>query len=106
MVRPVKRIALEDAVTGRAMDEVREVVNDVAAIDILQGKLIEAVVLTGGTTRKIAHGLGRKPRGWIVVKQKGWTSTGYMNEVDHGSKDRELWLLAYGMDPTISLWVF
>ena len=106
MVRVAKRYQLEDHGTSRAMDEVREVVNDLAATSLLSGVLLEDIELSGGVTRKLAHGLGRAPRGWMVVRQKGWTSTGYLNEVDHGKKNEQLWLKAIGMDPTLSLWVF
>lgn len=35
---------------------------------LLQGRLLEDVEITTGTA-KVAHGLGRRPRGWLIVDQ-------------------------------------
>ena len=108
LIGQVKRTQLDDHGTSRAMNEVREVVNDLSVIGILNGRLLKDVVLTGGVIRQLKHGLGRELQGWLVVRQRDCTSTGYLNDVQVSNPhpETELWLKAVGQSPTLSLWVF
>lgn len=78
----------------------------IAALDGI--RLIEGVALVDGTTKRIAHGLGRKLRGWLVVR----TSTGdalgcmYDEQTTHTDTDVYLYLRTDGYSPTVSLLVF
>ena len=67
-MRKVAKIPLPDAVTDRAVSPLVDRFNETIDIPILQGRLLERVDITEGTTTKYRHGLGRKLRGWIIVK--------------------------------------
>jgi hypothetical protein len=83
--------------------------NETVDVPILQGRLIENVVIQKEVTTKIRHGLGRKLRGWIVVKNSS-TQSLHDQQSDNKNEDQELWLF---LDTggtcdtfTVSLWVF
>ena len=83
--------------------------NETVDISLLQGRLIEDVVIQKETTTRVRHGLGRKLRGWIVVKNGTPTSLHDLQE-DNTREDQELWLFPNtgGEFATfkVSLWVF
>lgn len=69
----------------------------------LDGRLVEDVDLTTSQT-KVAHGLGRIPKGWVVVDKTGnvdvWRDT-------TGTSQRKTFLyLKADAAVTVSLWVF
>lgn len=86
------------------LDQLAGVVSELRAVPLLDGHLLEDVVLKGGgETTKIAHGLGRKPKGHIIVKRNAAVT--YTIDQTATTPSRELWLLASGA-ATVTLWVF
>ncbi len=83
--------------------------NEVVDVPILQGRLLENVEIQKEVTTKIKHGLERKLRGWIVVKN-GSTISLHDEQADNDREDQELWLFlntgGTGETFKISLWVF
>jgi hypothetical protein len=83
--------------------------NEVVDVPMLQGRLLEDIVVQKEVTTKIKHGLERKLRGWIVVKN-GSTISLHDQQADNEREDQELWLFLNtgGTSETfkISLWVF
>jgi hypothetical protein len=78
-------------------------------VQVLDGvRLIESVVLTGGETKVIPHGLGRKLRGYLVVKSSAGAALGYLydEQASHSDTATYLYLRAEGYSPTVSLLVF
>lgn len=45
----------------------------------IDGVLLKNIALTGGTAKRIVHGLGRAPQGWILARQNAnsvvWETT-------------------------------
>lgn len=98
---------VKDRVTGPpyersrgAEDELRAAIPDW----IRNGKLVRDVALVPGDN-KVVHGLGHKPRGWVVVRLVESSATDYPAEPDPGSDDVQLTLNATDA-MTVDLWVW
>lgn len=102
-VRPTQP---DDPKTSKALDEIRASLPDHAVLDGI--RLISGVSLTAGSTKRIAHGLGRKLSGWIQVRINTGAAAGYIydQQSTHDDTDTYLYLRAEGFSPTISLLVF
>ncbi len=87
----------------RAMDSVlessRAALAGFAAKSIAEGVLISNVVLDA-TPKAIPHGLGKAPRGWVVVDRSAGV------HVFRTAWDNRTVTLAAGSTVTVSLWVF
>lgn len=103
MLAPLKKIRVEDRDLQNVQDNVSIFVNSIKDKQILDGRLIESIVLDSGSNpTSIAHGLGRTPRGWIVVGQDAAADI-YSSVSDTPTATLDLNCSA---DVTISLWVF
>ena len=98
----MKLLRTQDAELQQLQDNVYEVVRTWEVVPLLQGLLIEDVIL-GATATDVAHGLGRRPRGWIVTRRNG-TATIYEPSAA-ALPDRFLKLQATATI-VCSLWVF
>lgn len=100
-VRPFKEITTKDERLDRVQANVTTFADSVLGINILDGRLIEDVVL-GTTEVDVEHKLGRDLRGWLIVdknaQQDIWKSSTTLTK-------RFLSLTAAGT-VTVSLWVF
>ena len=96
-----QRVRSSDLNVSRLSDSASEAVRLLGSKEILNGILIKDIVMGNGETRDIAHKLGRKPRGWIVVdtdsvgtiRRTGEYTSTYITITTTGT-------------PTFSLWVF
>ena len=108
-MKPVAKIELSDEETTKQVEPLVDRFNEVTNVPILQGRLLEDVVVQKEVTTKIRHGLGRKLRGWVVVKS-GSTVALHDQQVNNKKEDEELWLFlntgGTGETFTVSLWVF
>jgi hypothetical protein len=103
----LKPTRVKDPTTARALRSVADLMPNVSVFDGC--RLIEGVELESGVTKRIAHGLGRRLRGWLVVRIDSGTALGFMydEQADNASlSDTFLFLRAEGYSPTISLLVF
>ena len=98
---PFKSISTKSGELDRTQSNIKLFSDNIVNIPILNGRLIEDVVLSSSETN-INHKLGRAYRGWIIVnknaQQDVWVSSTTLNE-------RFLNLTAAGT-VTVSLWVF
>jgi hypothetical protein len=108
MVRPIPRSATGDLATDKAIDPMRNLLNELAVSPLLQGRLIEDVAIESGATIRIYHGLGRQPRGWFVVDLVGPSTSGHIERVIGGDRERVLQLKAtgYGAAIKVAVWIF
>lgn len=104
--RLIRPSAVADSKTNKALSDIRAAVADHAALDGV--RLIADVQLTSGETKRIAHGLGRKLRGWIVVRTSEGNTSAYLHDEqrEHPDTDVYLHLRAEGYSPVVSLLVF
>lgn len=92
-----------------SVDKAIMAANPPTATSILDSvRLLENVVLVDGVTKRIAHGLKRKLRGWFVVRTNAGEALGslYDEQSSHTDTDTFLYLRADGYAPTLSLVVF
>lgn len=74
-----------------------------SAIPFLDGVLVEDVQITSGTAKIVEHGLGREPRGWLVLG-KNANANVWETATSVGSENRMT--VNASATVTISLWVF
>jgi len=68
-MKPVAKIAFASADVAKQVEPLVDRFNETIEVPILQGRLLENVSITENQTNRVRHGLGRKLRGWIVVRQ-------------------------------------
>jgi len=110
IMKPVAKIAFASADVAKQVEPLVDRFNETTEVPILQGRLLENVSITENQTNRVRHGLGRKLRGWIVVRQTVEQIFFSDAQVSNGREDEELWLIpttASGSAKSkISLWVF
>lgn len=91
----------------KAVGELRRVIDGMRS-PLSGARILEDVELTSGTTARIPHGLGRRLRGWIVVRTNEGATLGSLHDeqADHTDTAKFLYLRAEGYSPTVSLLVF
>ena len=73
-----------------------------AAIPVLDGRLVKAQMLTPGQDNPVNHGLGRTPAGWILAGQNAQAGVW---EVAGTTPGKTLILRASAL-VTVNLWIF
>jgi len=103
-LRRYERIPTQDETLSRIQERVEDAFLPVSDSKILDGHLIEGQALASGTTSEIAHSLGRKLIGYIVVKRNAAQHV-YDTQETNDTPDKTLYLTAGGT-VTVDLWVF
>lgn len=85
-------------------DAVGLVLQSVVTRPILDGVMIEEISLVGTVPQAIDHKLGRKVRGWIVVRKSATADIWDLQDTNV-TPTRSL-ILEASADVTISVWVF
>jgi len=91
-------------VFNTAQDHVESVINPVLDSVIIDGVILEDIDLVSGSFTSVEHKLGRKPRGYLVIR-KSAAQTVYEEVGDYDSRKLFLKLRASGT-VTVNLWVF
>lgn len=100
----LKKTRSENVDVRRLEDAVDDVVRPLSSNPLLDGRLIEGVAITSGTTKLVDHGLGRAWRGWYVVDRNANANV-YRDTASRAEASRQLALLA-SATVTVTLWVF
>ena len=85
-------------------DHIEEVITPVLNSAIIDGVIVEDVILNSSTFTNIKHKLGRKPRGYIVIR-KSAAQTVFEEAGDYENRKLFLKLKASGA-VTVNLWIF
>jgi hypothetical protein len=91
-------------VFNNAQDHVESVIDPVLNSAIIDGVIVEDVDLVSGSFTSIEHKLGRKPRGYLVIR-KSAAQTVYEEAGDYDNRKLFIKLRASG-SVTVNLWVF
>jgi hypothetical protein len=91
-------------VFNTAQDYVEEVLNPILNAAIIDGVILKDIDLVSGSFTSVEHKLGRKPRGYLVIR-KSAAETVYEDAGDYDSRKLFLKLKASG-SVTVNLWVF
>ena len=91
-------------VFNNAQDHLEEVINPITDSQIIDGVILEDIALNSSTFTTIEHKLGRKPRGYLVIR-KSAAQTVYEEAGDYDNRKLFIKLRASGT-VTVNLWVF
>ena len=91
-------------VFNNAQDHIESVINPVLDSAIVNGVILEDIDLVSGSFTSVEHKLGRKPRGYLVIR-KSAAQTVYEDVGDYDNRKLFLKLRASG-SVTVNLWVF
>ena len=91
-------------VFNNAQDHIESVINPVLNSAIIDGVILEDIDLVSGSFTDIEHKLGRKPRGYLVIR-KSAAETVYEDAGDYDNRKLFMKLRASG-SVTVNLWVF
>lgn len=97
-----------DTVLNRIQDKIIRALNAVVSKPIINGQLIEQVLVDYAAPTLVPHKLNRKPRGWFVV-HPGLPSQANANPIDAAVADEKfLYLQADSATDSFfgNLWVF
>jgi hypothetical protein len=100
-IKDFKAISTENDELDRVQDNVSLFTQPLVDNPLLDGRLLEDVILTTSEVL-VEHKLGRKPRGWYIVKKNAAQD---IHESGTTLQERFLSLTAAGT-VTVSLWVF
>lgn len=101
--RKVHTRRIEDHATQQHVEALQQSGNEVLDVEIVQGRLFENVTLAPPAVTILKHGLERKWRGSVVVKN---SSTNPVSQATDPRPESEIHLSADKGPFTISLWVF
>jgi len=103
-LRSFERVNVTDPSIQKLQYRLEETLRPVTDAAIIDGRLIEDIDLASGTSTRIAHKLGRKLRGWIVV---GRNAAQHVYDENSGETDLDSFLhLTAGGTVTVNVWVF
>ena len=91
-------------VFNSAQDHVESVINPVLDSAVIDGVILEDIDLVSGSFTSVEHKLGRKPRGYLVIR-KSAAETVYEDVGDYDNRKLFIKLRASG-SVTVNLWVF
>lgn len=91
-------------VFNNAQDHIESVINPVLNSAIIDGVILEDIDLVSGSFTDVEHKLGRKPRGYLVIR-KSAAETVYEDAGDYDNRKLFIKLRASG-SVTVNLWVF
>jgi hypothetical protein len=89
---------------GKVQDALTTALGPVLGSAIVDGRLIEGVALASGSANTITHGLGRPPKGWLVVRSDA--DARYWDDQANNSTPGRTLRLNSSATATVSLWVF
>ena len=91
-------------VFNNAQEHVESVINPLLDSAIIDGVIVEDVVLNNSTFTEVEHKLGMKPRGYLVIR-KSAAQTVFEDAGDYAN--RKLFLrLKSSAALTVNLWIF
>ena len=109
MIAAFERVRTQNQELRQVQDNAGAVFKDLAKRSILDGTLLENVVLEQGKSATISHTLGRPLVGWIIVRRNHEAAV-WDGQDTNRTPTRTLVLNNGLTDPlstmTISLWVF
>ena len=104
VLRSFQKVDTTDVSIREMQYRLEETLRPVTDSSIIDGRLIESISLSSGTTSKIAHKLGRKIIGYIVV---GKNAAQHVYDENSGKSDLDTYLhLTSGGTVTVNIWVF
>ena len=104
LIKDFKKIKVDDKTTERFQDNVEQAIKPIISVPILDGVLCEDVSLTAGISNEVEHMLGRKPRGYMIVRKQRDTRIWDLQETN--DTPTTTLSIACSHDSTVSIWIF
>lgn len=101
----VHRLGGLDQLT-RVNDLVKQAVDPVLAVPLLQGRLVSSIAVTAGTPVTIFHQLGRPYVGYFVTRAVGAAGISLYETASSANNTASTLVVTPTGSGTISLWVF
>jgi len=103
-VRSYARVNLTDPELQEFEFRVEDTFRPITDSSIIDGRIISDIELSSGTISKIAHKLGRKLQGWVIV---GKNAAQHVYDDNSGQTDLDTYIhLTAGGTVTVNVWVF
>lgn len=101
-----KFVSSGDSAVDKAIQVVHGGLSDLSVFD--GARLLPDIQLTAGTTTRVPHGLRRKLRGWLIVRNNSGSTLGYVHDEQSSNSDTQkyLYLRCEGYSPVVSVLVF
>lgn len=99
----IKKLGSDSNELTRVQEYISRCFGGIIGSEIIDGVLLQEVDLTAGQN-EISHRLGRKLRGWVVVRQRA--NVGIWDEQDSNSKPHLTLVLQASGPVTVDLWIF
>lgn len=96
------KVQVEDEALNRVQDRIKQVTDALVANQLLEGRLL-TVTLTAGAFTRVAHGLGRPPTGYIIVRRN---ANAVIWDQPNGTDSGAFLQLQPSATVTVTLWVF
>jgi hypothetical protein len=100
---PFKYVSTGNPAADKVQDAVRDTLRNVLTCPLLDGELLEGVVLTT-SFQDVAHGLERAPQGCLLVRATDAVSLA--EDVPGNPRPSSVIRLKASSAATVSLWVF
>ena len=103
-VKGFKKIQSENKDLNKVQSNIEQLMEPFLNSEVINGVLIKNISLNASITNQVNHKLGRKPLGWIIVRQRAnsiiWDSQ------DTNTKANRTLELSCSNNVTIDLWIF
>lgn len=94
----------------QTVKDIQRLQRDVAQLPFTTGaRVLKNVQFTGGVTRRLPHGMGRRLEGYLVVGIRDASALGYWDDEHdnrHGDLDKYAYITVHGMDCYADILVF
>jgi hypothetical protein len=99
-----KKIQAKDEELNKVQSNVEQLIEPVLNSQIINGVLLKNVILDASIVNQVSHKLGRKPQGWLIVRQRA--NSIIWDAQDTNTKANRTLTLSCSANVTIDLWVF
>lgn len=103
-IRAFKTIDLKDKETKQLQENINNVLTPVLNCPLIDGVLVKDICLQAGVSNEISHKLGRKPIGWLVVRQR--RDSRIWDLQDTNPQPSKSLSIACSHDVQIDIWIF
>jgi hypothetical protein len=89
---------------NRVQDRIADAFSAISSSDVINGVLLKSLSLSTGVENLIAHKLGRKPKGYIVIRKR--SQSDIWDEQDSVEMPNKYLDLRCSANVLIDLWIF
>lgn len=103
-IKNYKKISSDIQELNQIQDRISDVFTAISSSDIINGVLLKSIFLSTGEENLIAHKLGRKPKGYIVIRKRSQSEI--WDEQDSVQMPNKYLDLRCSANVLIDLWIF